>query len=60
MSKLILKGSSLLLAVVRGEISVAEAQKQLPIKEKPCQVGRNGMCSTHGQAFSDCKNQESS
>jgi hypothetical protein len=56
MSKLNLKGAALLIAVVKGEITAAEAQKQLPIKKKPCCVGRNGLCSTHGQLFVDCQN----
>jgi len=49
------KAASLLLAVLRGEITAQQANAALaPDKPKACVVGRFGVCLTHGQTKEEC------
>lgn len=50
------KASGLLLAMLRGEITARQAQDSIgSSKPKACVVGRNGVCLTHGNVATECK-----
>jgi hypothetical protein len=50
--------AELLLEVLRGEKTVAEAQKASRLhttaRPRPCRPGPQGLCVTHGQPLSEC------
>lgn len=54
-------GASLLLAVVRGEITAAAAKAAMSSKDNKhvrlssCKVGAHGVCVAHGQPITECE-----
>lgn len=51
------RGASLVMALIRKEITLPEARAQLPQTKAPsCRIGRHGVCITHGQPIEECEN----
>lgn len=55
-AKLTERGSALVMALIRKEISLPEAQAKLSrAPAPPCHAGRYGVCITHGQPIEECE-----